>query len=110
MSWFNIIILITLVLATIGLVVTSFSQQNFFFQALYAFMCDHKKWKRYRRLKQYLKIDTIPIINILDYEGNNSGFAFIQYDNIMFIIQGDNLYISSYYNHLIEDLLKRNNQ
>jgi hypothetical protein len=66
-------------------------------------------WKRYRRLKKYLKNNTIPIIDLKDNTGNNSGFAFIHYDDMIFVIQGDNLYLSAYYNHLIKDLLKRNN-
>jgi hypothetical protein len=60
-------------------------------------------------LKQYLKTNTIPFIDIKDYAGHNTGFAFIQYCDIIFVIQGDDLYLGSYYNHLINDLLKRNN-
>lgn len=109
MNWFIIIILTISVLAAIGLFILNLDQQNLFFQALCVFIFDHKDWKRYRRLKKYLKNNTIPIINITDYEGNNDGFAFIRYDNLIFIIQGDNLYLGSYHNHLINDLLKRNN-
>lgn len=112
MYWIiTIVPLVLLVLVTITLVIITFNYLNFFFQILYTFICDHETWKKYQRLKKYLKTDMIPVINILDYEGDNSGFAFIQYDNIMFIIQGANeIYISSYYSHLIKDLLKRNNQ
>lgn len=111
MNWIIIIIpLSILLLALIDLVIISFEHRNFFWQVLCTFLHDHYKWKRYRRLKKYLKTDTIPLIDIRDYEGDNSGFAFIQYDDIIFVIQGDNMYLSSYYNHLIDDLLKRNNQ
>lgn len=109
MNWFIIIIFTISVLIAIGLFILNLDQQNLFFQALCVFIFDHKDWKRYRRLKQYLKTNTIPIINITDYKGNNAGFAFIQYDNLIFIIQGDDIYLSSYHNHLINDLLKRNN-
>lgn len=109
MNWHIIIPLIMLVLATINILIVTLNQQNLFFQILYAFIWKHKMWKRYRKLKEHLKTNTIPIINIIDCEGNNAGFAFIQYDDLIFIIQGDNIYLSSYYNHLIEDLLKRNN-
>lgn len=109
MRWFMIITLIVLVFAVTNLLIISFSHCNLFFQVLYAFICDHTNWKRYQRLKKYLKTNTIPLINILDYEGNNSGFAFIQYDNNIFVIQGNDVYISSYYGHLIKNLLKHNN-
>jgi hypothetical protein len=108
MKWFAIITLTVLVLATINLLIVSLSQCCLFFQVLYAFICSHETWKRYRRLKKYLKTNTIPLINILDYEGNNSGFAFIQYGDTIFVIQGDNTYLSSYYKHLIKNLLKHN--
>lgn len=111
MNWIIIIIpLSILLLTTIDLVIISFEHRNFFWQVLYTFLHGHYAWKRYRRLKKYLKTNTIPLIDIRDHKGNNSGFAFIQYDDIIFVIQGDNMYLSSYYNHLIDDLLKRNNQ
>lgn len=110
MNWIIIIPLSILLLAPIDLVIIAFEHQNFFWQVLCTFLHDHYKWKRYRRLKKYLKTDTIPLIDIRDYKGNNSGFAFIQHDDIIFVIQGNNMYLSSYYNHLIDDLLKRNNQ
>ena len=109
MNWILIIPLIVLVLSSIQLLIISLNQRCFFFQVLYAFTCTHETWKRYRRLKKYLKTNTIPIIDIQDYEGNNSGFAFIQYDSMIFIIQGDNIYISSYYGHLINNLFKHSN-
>lgn len=108
MNWILIIPLIVLVLSGIHLLIISLNQRCFFFQVLYAFTCAHETWKRYRRLKKYLKTNTIPIINIIDYEGDNVGFAFIQYDNNTFVIQGDNIYISSYYQHLIENLITHN--
>lgn len=108
MNWFIIITLAILVIAVIALFIFSLDQRNLFSQALYVFIFDHKNWKRYRRLKKYLKVNTIPLIDIKDYAGNNTGFAFIQYCDIIFVIQGDGLYLSSYYNHLIEDLLKQN--
>ncbi len=109
MRWFMIITLIVLVFAVTNLLIISFSHCNLFFQVLYAFICDHTNWKRYQRLKKYLKTNTIPFIDIKDYKGNNTGFAFIQYCDIIFVIQGDDLYLGSYYNHLIKDLLKHNN-
>lgn len=109
MNWHIIIPLIALVLATTSLLIITLNQCGLFFQALYSFIYEHKMWKRYRRLKKYLKTDTIPFIHILDYDGNNSGFAFIQYDNNIFVIQGNDIYLSSYYSHLIKDLLKHNN-
>lgn len=108
MNWFAIILLIIVVFGTIDLLIASLAQCNLFFQVLYVFIHDHKIWKRYQRLKKYLKTDTIPLIDIQDYEGNNSGFAFIQYYDVIFAIQGDNIYISSYYSHLIKNLLKHN--
>lgn len=110
MHWLMIIPFTGLILSIIILIIINLNQRNLFFQVLYVFICDRENWKRYRRLKQYLKTNTIPIIDIRDYEGNNSGFAFVHYDSMIFAIQGDNVYISSYYNHLIKDLLKRNNQ
>lgn len=107
MNWF---IIITWALLVIALFIFSLDQRNLFFQVLCVFIFDHEKWKRYRRLKKYLKNNTIPIIKLTEYKGNNAGFAFIQYKNFVFIIQGGGLYLSSYYNHLIKDLLKRNNQ
>lgn len=109
MKWFETIVLIVLIIATINLLIIAFSHQNLFSQALYAFIYDHKIWKRYRRLKKYLQTNPIPIINLLDYEGNDSDFAFIQYDNMIFVTQGRDIYLSSYYNHLIKNLLKQNN-
>lgn len=109
MRWLIIIPLIGVVLPII-ILITSLSQWNLFFQVLYVFIGDHENWKKYRRLKKYLKTNTIPIIDIRNYEGDNSGFAFIQYDDIIFIIQGDNTYLSPYYGHLIKNLLKHNNQ
>lgn len=109
MDWFIIITLTILVLVVIAIFILSFNQQNFFFQALCVFIFDHKRWKRYQRLKKYSKTNTIPLINLKDYTGNNAGFAFIQYDDTTFVIQGDNLYLGSYDNHLIKDLLRRNN-
>lgn len=109
MNWFTIIPLILLVSAVINLIIINLNQQNLFFQVLYTFLYEYKTWKRYRRLKQYLKTNTIPLIDLRDYTGNNSGFAFIQYCDTIFVIQGDNLYLGSYYNHLIDDLLKHNN-
>lgn len=109
MNWIIIIPLILLVISLTQLLIISLNQSCLFFQVLYAFTCDHEIWKRYRRLKKYIKkTDTIPLIDIQDYKGNNSGFAFIQYDNNIFVIQGDNIYISSYYGHLIKNLLKLN--
>lgn len=110
MNWFTIITLTVLVLATINLLIISLNQCCLFFQVLYVFTYSRETWKRYQRLKKYLKTNTIPIIKLTEYEGNNAGFAFIQYKNFVFIIQGEGLYLSSYYNHLIKDLLKRNNQ
>ena len=110
MNWLIIIPLIGLVLPIIIIIIIDLSRWNLFFQVLYVFIGDHENWKRYRRLKKYLKNNIIPIIDIRDYEGNNSGFAFVQYDSMIFIIQGDNIYLSTYYNHLIKDLLKHNNQ
>lgn len=110
MNWIIIIPLIVLVISLIQLLIISLNQSCLFFQVLYAFTCSHETWKRYRRLKKYLKkTDTIPIINILEYEGNNIGFAFIKYDNTIFMIQGNDIYISSFYGHLIKNLLKQNN-
>ena len=110
MNWIIIIPLILLVISLIQLLIIHFNQWNLLFQVLYAFTCDHEIWKRYRRLKKYIKkTDTIPLIDMQDYEGNNFGFAFIKYDNNIFVLQGDNIYISSYYGHLIKNLLKRNN-
>lgn len=109
MDWLTIISLTILVIVSVDLLILALDQQNLFFQVLHVFTHDHKTWKRYRRLKKYLKTNTIPLIDLRDYTGNNAGFAFIQYDNLIFIIQGDNLYLGSYYSHLIKDLLKRNN-
>lgn len=109
MNWFTIIPLIMMILTIINIIIIDFNQQNLFFQVLYAFIYTHEMWKRYRRLKKYLKTNTIPIINIVDYKEDNAGFAFIQYDDEIFIIQGDNIYLSTYYNHLIKNLLKQNN-
>ena len=108
MNWFAIITLTVLVISLIQLLIISLNQSCLFFQVLYTFTCAHETWKRYRRLKKYLKTNTIPLINILDYEGNNIGFAFIKYDNMIFAIQNDEIYISSYYKHLISNLLKHN--
>ena len=109
MNWIIIIPLILLIISLTQLLIISLNQRCFFFQVLYAFTCDHEIWKRYRRLKKYLKTNHIPLINIVDYEGNNFGFAFIQYDNNIFVVQGDNIYISSYYGHLVKNLLKHSN-
>lgn len=109
MNWIIIIPLILLVISLTQLLIISLNQSCFFFQVLYAFTCDHEIWKRYRRLKKYLKTDTISVIDIVDYEGNNFGFAFIKYGNTIFALQGDAIYISSYYGHLIKNLLKQNN-
>lgn len=109
MNWILIISIIGFVLVTILLLILEYEHKTLFLQSVCTFIYAHKDWKRYRRLKKYLKDNTIPIINIIDYKGNNAGFAFIQYDDIIFIIQGDNLYLGAYYNHLINDLLKRNN-
>lgn len=110
MDWIIIILPIALlVLVIINLLIISLNQRNLFFQVLYAFTCSHETWKRYRRLKKYLKASTIPLIDINDYTGNNAGFAFIQYGSMIFVIQGDSIYISSYYSHLIKNLLKHNN-
>lgn len=108
MKWIEIILLIVMAIATINLVIITLNQQNLFFQVLYAFICDHETWKKYQRIKKYLKTNTIPLIDINDYTGNNAGFAFIQYGNMIFVIQGDSIYISSYYGHLIKNLLKHN--
>lgn len=109
MNWIIIIPLILLVISITQLLIISLNQWNLFFQVLYTFTCAQDTWKKYRRLKKYLKTDTIPLINIVDYEGNNFGFAFIKYDNIVFVLQGNDIYISSYYGHLIKNLLKHNN-
>ena len=109
MNWFIIIAWALLVIAAIALLILSLNQWNLFFQVLCVFIFDHEKWKRYRRLKKYLKTNTIPLIDLRDYTGNNAGFAFIQYCDTIFVIQGDNLYLGPYYNHLIDDLLKYNN-
>lgn len=108
MNWIIIIPLIVLTLAIINLIIISFNQHNLFFQVLYAFLCSHDTWKKYRRLKKYLKTNSMPIINLLDVR-NNAGFAFIQYCDIIFVVQGNDLYLSSYYGHLIKNLLKHNN-
>lgn len=109
MNWILIISTIVFLLVATNLLILGYGHKTLFLQLVYTFIFDHKMWKRYRRLKQYLKTNTIPIINIIDYSGNNAGFAFIQYNDFICIIQGDNLYLSSYFNHLIKDLLKRNN-
>lgn len=109
MNWILIISIIGFVLVAIFLLILEYEHKTLFLQSVCTFVYAHKDWKRYRRLKKYLKDNTIPIINITDYEGNNSGFAFIQYDNLIFIIQGNDIYLSYYYDHLIKDLLKRNN-
>jgi hypothetical protein len=109
MNWIIIILLILLVISTIQLLIISLNQSCLFFQVLYVFTCEREIWKRYRRLKKYLKTDTIPVIDIVDYEGNNFGFAFIKYGNTIFVLLGDYIYISSYYGHLINNLLKHNN-
>ena len=108
MNWTIIIPLVTLVIATIYLVITTFNQCNLSFQVVYVFLCEHRIWKKYRVLKKYSKDNIIPLININGYMENNTGFAFIQYGGMVFVIQEDNIYLSSYYNHLIKDLLKRN--
>jgi hypothetical protein len=109
MNWIIIIPLILLVISITQLLIISLNQWNLFFQVLYTFTCAQDTWKRYRRLKKYLKTNTIPVINVIKYEGNNSGFAFIQNNDITFVIQGNNIYLSSYYKHLIKNLLKQNN-
>lgn len=109
MNWFAIITLTVLVISLTQLLIISLNQSCLFFQVLYVFTCDHEIWKKYRRLKKYVKTNHISLINIVDYEGNNSGFAFIQYGNTIFVIQGDNIYISSYYGHLVKNLLKLSN-
>ena len=110
MNWIIITVpLVLLVLSIIHLLVITLNQCNFFFQILYTFLFDHMIWKKYRKLKQYMKDNTIPIIDIADYTGNNVGFAFIKYDNTIFVLQEDEIYISSYYKHLISNLLKHNN-
>ena len=109
MNWFGIIILTILVLATILLLIIRLNQWNFFFQVLYAFIYEHEDWKKYRRLRKYLKTNTIPLVNLMDDTGINYGFVFIQYDDIIFIRQGASIYLSSYYSHLIKNLLKCNN-
>lgn len=109
MNWFLVILIVLLALSVIDLIIISLNQKNFFFQVLYAFTCDHEQWKRYRRLKKYLKTNLIPFINIINYTGDNAGFAFIQYEDTIFVIQGSTIYISSYYSHLIKYLLKHNN-
>lgn len=109
MNCIVIILEIIVIVSIFLLFLIGVHQWNFFFQVLYAFICDRTNWKRYRRLKKYLKTDTIPLIDLRDYTGNNDGFAFIQYCDTIFIIQGDHLYLGSYYNHLIDDLLKHNN-
>ena len=109
MNWFIIILTIIITTSLLLLLIMGLNQLNFFFQVLYVFIYNRGSWKKYQRLKKYLKTNTIPIINISDYEGGNSNFAFAQYNNEVFIIQGDNLYLSSYYKHLIKNLLKHNN-
>lgn len=109
MKWIETITLIVMAIAAVNILIIGFNQKNLFFQVLYVFIYDHKIWKRYRRLKKYLKTNTIPVIDIRNYEDNDSDFAFIQYDNMIFAIQGNNCYIGTYYNHLIKNLLKRNN-
>lgn len=109
MDWFTIISLIILIFAIINILIMALNQQNFFFQVLYAFIYEHEIWKRYRKLKKYLKTNTIPLINIIDYIENNVGFTFVQYDNEVFVISGDNIYLNSYFIRLIENLLKHNN-
>lgn len=108
MNWIIIIPLIVLVISLTQLLIISLNQSCLFFQVLYTFTCDHETWKRYRRLKKYVKTNHIPLINIVEYEGNNIGFAFIKYDNMIFVIQGDDIYLSPFYNHLIKNLLKHN--
>ena len=109
MNWFTIIALTVLVLAISNLLIVSLNRSCLFFQVLYVFTYDHERWKKYRRLKKYLKTNTIPFIHLIDYQGNNADFAFIEYDDEIFVIQWNNIYLSSYYNHLIKNLLKHNN-
>lgn len=109
MNWILTISTIGFVLVAILLLILDYEHKTLFLQSVCTFIYEHKDWKRYRRLKKYLKTNTIPLINIRDYTGNNAGFAFIQCCNTTFVIQGDDLYLGSYYNHLIEDLLKHNN-
>lgn len=107
MNWIIIIPLIITVLAVINLLIVSFNQQNLFFQSLYTFIYDHEKWKRYQKLKEHLKTNTIPFIHLMDYT-DNADFAFVWYDDVIFIMQGNDIYLCSYFTRLIEDLLKRN--
>ena len=109
MNWILIISTIGFLLAGISLLLLEYEHKTLFLQSVYTFIYDHKMWRRYRRLKKYLKDNTMPIIELKDYTGNNAGFAFIQYDDMIFVIQGDNLYLISHYSHLIKDLLKCNN-
>lgn len=108
MNWILIISTIGFLLVVILLLILEYEHKTLFLQSVYVFICEHKDWRKYRRLKKYLKTNTIPLINLRDYAGNNAGFAFIQYCDTIFVIQGDNLYLGSYYNHLIKDLLKQN--
>ena len=104
MNWILIISTIGFLLAGISLLLLEYEHKTLFLQSVYTFIYDHKMWRRYRRLKKYLKDNTMPIIELKDYTGNNSGFAFIHYDDMIFVIQGDNLYLISHYSHLIKDL------
>ena len=109
MNWIAIISLTILVLASINLLIVGLNQSCFFLQVLYVFIFDREIWKKYKRLKKYLKTNTIPFIHMIYYTGINIKFAFVWYDDTIFIAQGSSIYLSSYYNKLIENLLKHNN-
>lgn len=108
MNWIIIILTIIITVSLLLLLIMGLNQLNFFFQVLYVFICDRDTWKKYQRLKKYLKTNTIPFIHLIDYTENNFDFAFVWYDDTIFIAKGSNIYISSCYNKLIMNLLKHN--
>ena len=110
MNWIIIILTIIITVSILLLLIMGLSQLNFLFQVLYVFICDRESWKKYKRLKKYLKTNTIPYINLIDYTKIIIiGFAFVWYNDTIFIVNGSSVYLSPYYKHLIENLLKHNN-
>lgn len=109
MNWIIIILTIIITTSLLLLLIIELNQLNFFFQVLYVFICDRESWKKYQRLKKYLKTNTIPFIHLIDYTENNFDFAFVWYNDTIFIVNRNSIYLSPYYNHLIKNLLKHNN-
>ena len=112
------IIYFTLVclIAVVGfsfIIIASCQQHALFLQKLYLAIFERSTYEHYQKLKEHLKTEKIKLITNVEFAGlqlnhDENNFSFVVFkDGDVVAYEFANIYISSYYEKVIYDLLKQ---